>query len=814
MARTRAVAGLGLALALLLCGRAAASGDGIPAPWYLDPYGGEAKDQAAFVAGRLGVLMTRTDRPRLFMAWRLLHGLPVGAEAGAALSQPCCDGPRWTPDRPAKPDAREAWVQARKAAGGTGQGPEGGLRAERPGVDLTSEPVCFDDAFLKAADTAKDRAGRFGTGSPDVNAWLTAQDAVFLACSDPQAELPALPAGAPRWLRQDHAYQQAALDLYAGRFSHAAAGFATIAKDSDSPWQPWGRYLQARALKQQAVDKPSPEALTAAHGAIEDLAREPGAVLGKDDAKDLSHILDFRYAPAKLLAELDVDLQRPELPKNAAAYFRDYSDLIDHQPARPDLGDWIWTLAARSTDKGADDYRTPVDVQVRLRREALKQALDHARERWSATHDKAWLLAALTLADPGTAGARTLSKDGGKVRPSYPGWLTVQYHLIRLNLADADEAATRRRLDAILARQDLSATDRNLFRGLRTQVASDPHDFVRWALRRRICAQGQYLVETDCGRDAWLPVVQSGDFDQNRNRGSTGLGEDAVALIDRMPLADRIALSKDQSLPSLIRMDIALTSFARAVQLQDDAAVDELAVELEPLLPQMADDFGRIPATKPGPEKRFAVGMIMAKIPGLRVDLVDYVRPSGRVMDFQRHWMDWLVLPPGKSQRGIGPPTLAAYQEQGVMPQGYSWRTRADHANDKLMDMACLGECGPGAQPLHLPAFLRRLQPKAEAERAFFVQRGDTEEGVFNPVTDKLEPVPPGPAAARDLWEEMLAYAKAHPADPRVPEALHWIVHASHFGASHDHSGRRAFRMLQLGYPKSVWAQRTKYWTE
>lgn len=812
MARTRAVAGLGLALALILCGRAAASGDGISAPWYLDPYGGEAQDQAAFFKGRVGVMMTRGSRPRLFMTWRLLHGLPVGQEAGAELSQPCCDGPRWTSDRPPKPDARATWIEARKAAGGTGQATPGGVPTERPGVDLTSEPVCFDDAFLKAADTAKDRARRFGAGSPALKTWLAAQDAVFRACSDADAELPALPANAPQWLRQDHAYQQAALDLYVGRFNRAAAGFAAIAKDAESPWRAWGPYLQARALAHQALAKPSPEALAAARSAIDALARAPDGLPGKGDASDLSHVLAFRNEPAKLIVELDTDLQKPVLSGRPAVLFRDYSDLIDQQTERPDMGDWLRTLAARSDDPNATNYQVPEDVRLDLSRTARARALTHAQDRWTAGRDPAWLLAALTLADPGTPAARTLLRDGARIRSSYPGWLTVQYHLIRLDLARGDETALRRRLDRLLARKDLSTTDRNLFRSLRLQVASDPHDFVRWALRRRIC--GDSGVEAACARDAWLPGVQFGLFDGNHNRGSTGLGEDAQALIDRMPLADRIAFSKDPGLPALIRMDIALTSFARAVQLQDDRSMDELAKELEPLLPQMAEDFRRIPGAKSGPDKRFAEDMIMAKIPGLRVDLVDYTRPEGRVVDFQRHWMDWMVLPAGKSLRSVGPPALAGYQEQGVLPAGYRWRALNDSANDALMDMACLGECGPAAQPLHLPAFIKRLQTRANAERAFFVKRGDTEEREYDPKTFKPKPISPGPVEARDLWDEMLAYAKAHPSDPRMPEALHWIVHASHFGASHDHSGRRAFRMLQLRYPKSTWAARTRTYSE
>jgi hypothetical protein len=60
----------------------------------------------------------------------------------------------------------------------------------------------------------------------------------------------------------------------------------------------------------------------------------------------------------------------------------------------------------------------------------------------------------------------------------------------------------------------------------------------------------------------------------------------------------------------------------------------------------------------------------------------------------------------------------------------------------------------------------------------------------------------------------MLVYAKAHPADPRIPETLYWLVHVGHFGGSHNHSGKRAFELLHGKYPKSVWAKKTPYYND
>ena len=83
-----------LLITLLIAGSppALASGPPLTPPWPLDPYGGTNVERAAFHDGRVGVLLARSPWSQLFEAWRLLHHLPVGAETGMALDEPCCDG--------------------------------------------------------------------------------------------------------------------------------------------------------------------------------------------------------------------------------------------------------------------------------------------------------------------------------------------------------------------------------------------------------------------------------------------------------------------------------------------------------------------------------------------------------------------------------------------------------------------------------------------------------------------------------------------------------------------------------------------------
>jgi len=71
------------------------------------------------------------------------------------------------------------------------------------------------------------------------------------------------------------------------------------------------------------------------------------------------------------------------------------------------------------------------------------------------------------------------------------------------------------------------------------------------------------------------------------------------------------------------------------------------------------------------------------------------------------------------------------------------------------------------------------------------------------------------PAAPDWLIEQALAWAKAHPQDPRVPEALHFGVRATRHGCTDTETGelsQEAFDLLHRHYPKSDWTKQTPYW--
>jgi hypothetical protein len=279
---------------------------------YIDAKTSRPDESAALFAGRLGMVMRGAGDGLLYVHWRLLHGLPVGAAAGAALAAPCCGPSPGDHDR-----GVYAWLDLRR---GIADPPSSAywLPTERRGEDYTATPNCFDDAFAAAAATMRNRIGRHGARSPAVKAWIRTQDRVFQACSEPGVSLPPLIPGAPAWLKADRAYQEAALALYDGRYLEAEERFGAIGRDRTSPWQPMALYLQVRARMREALARPSRHGFATARAAVARLAAAPAGTYGQGEAGKLQGMLDYRERPAAYLRQLDAALAARRPPAAVA----------------------------------------------------------------------------------------------------------------------------------------------------------------------------------------------------------------------------------------------------------------------------------------------------------------------------------------------------------------------------------------------------------------------------------------------------------------------------------------------------------------
>jgi len=234
--------------------------------------------------------------------------------------------------------------------------------------------------------------------------------------------------------------------------------------------------------------------------------------------------------------------------------------------------------------------------------------------------------------------------------------------------------------------------------------------------------------------------------------GPSWLGPAALALADRtLPVRRLAELAEDERLPPPLRRHLATAGWVRAVLLHDDPAARRLAKGAAALAPELARDFADWEAARGG-ARDFAAAWLLLHNPGLR----------------------------------------PALREAGGRRDG-------DGELDGMRDnWWCSGAAGSAYSSRSDPA---PPPPWPAPERESALRE-----------LAALGAVPPAP---RWLGEVVLPWARAHRADPRVPEALHLLVRSTRYGCpdvGYRNVSHAAFALLHERYPANQWAEKTPYW--
>jgi hypothetical protein len=105
---------------------------------------------------------------------------------------------------------------------------------------------------------------------------------------------------------------------------------------------------------------------------------------------------------------------------------------------------------------------------------------------------------------------------------------------------------------------------------------------------------------------------------------------------------------------------------------------------------------------------------------------------------------------------------------------------------------------------------LRRSASDLTSSEVAFLQPGDIEQGRAE--FAKLAATGPAP---NYLGAETLKWAREHPTDPRIPEALAYVVRTGKYGCTDSQSwkfSRDAHVLLHAEYGNTSWARKTPYW--
>jgi hypothetical protein len=230
--------------------------------------------------------------------------------------------------------------------------------------------------------------------------------------------------------------------------------------------------------------------------------------------------------------------------------------------------------------------------------------------------------------------------------------------------------------------------------------------------------------------------------------------EGANVLNHDLPLKTLTSAAKIDGIPIALRFDLVQASWTRAILLNREdlaLAMAPLLKKLRPPIAPLVDSYTR--ASNPV-EKRFAAMFSILKNPGMR----PYVTAgAARDVDFSK-----------------------------IEDYGDNWWAVRE---------LCRPEHESSEQTAKCPPFL----PAADVTVA----------------TKEVETLKALGEAPNVLTKNVLQYARSHPNDPRIPEALHRCVKATRFGSTDakttDYS-KQAFQLLHKRYGGSTWAAKTPYY--
>lgn len=236
-----------------------------------------------------------------------------------------------------------------------------------------------------------------------------------------------------------------------------------------------------------------------------------------------------------------------------------------------------------------------------------------------------------------------------------------------------------------------------------------------------------------------------------------GLDSDGVDVLNHLiPLSLEAGAALDSQLPVDIRREVATAAWTKAVLLNQWATARKLGPVMAELYPTVRVDLDATDLDEN--EARFAAVLTMLRNPGLR----PYVEAGfGRLTKMDR---------------------IDEFRD--------NWWCAAEQ--DRAMSYALSNLYG-------------QEKPRADFLTAQEVAAAKAEDEGVRAL-----------AGAPDLLaSETVHFAKEHPADARVPEALHLAVRATRYGCVSEHTSiasREAFELLHARYPNSEWARATPYW--
>ena len=743
-----------------------------------------------FGAGQLGIIQSSYNPSFLVVAYRYLSGTPFNSSEQQQLvalwAHHYGREDEWL--RGKTKDAYQQWLEARyEFAGGPKPASVNNESRTYQGYGAASSQYyeyenCAQDAFLTAAATLEARSKQFGQQSPEVQSWLEGQDTVFDNCGGPFSKTgkPELPEEAPKQLpailRADRAYQTAAAHFYLQDWDEAEQRFTAIAHDPSSPWQFIAAIVGLRTkLRRITLGDESPDSLHERLAEIDSELRNLEQLPYMHDLRPaiwrMRGFVEFRLDPDARRLELARVIEHDEHPSTLREDLEDYTQLLD----RPVREDSAGESVAKPPQKAQSlRSQSPMTDWIFTIQSTEPSSTDHAVAMWEQSHSLPWLLTALAKIAPGSPKASELLQAAAVVEPASPGYLTIAFHRARLLSQSGDRKSAIAITDSVLAISSAQAipSAANLFKALRMKLASNLDEFLQFAPRyssvvtfniddrdlpnsRVYCGFGSEEMQAACqGRLSPPPMF---DFDA------------AWTITEALPTRMLVEIASSPRLPRDLRQPVAQSAWVRAILLNDETAAHQLTPILSSLSPDLTDGLKTYTAAS-GSSARFAAVFLILRRPELHPYVsagVGRQTEPGQMDSFRDNWWCSFAPPAGSGNDYYSMYTQATGPLLNIYPE----------------------------RRLAAPAFLTEPDTKSAGAEWNSLAQLDGAPGW--------------------LAKQVLAFAKSHPDDRRVPQALHLVVRATHLGCADAETtrySRTAFQTLHKRYPNDPWTAKTPYW--
>jgi len=381
---------------------------------------------------------------------------------------------------------------------------------------------------------------------------------------------------------------------------------------------------------------------------------------------------------------------------------------------------------------------------------------------WQQTHALPWLVIALVKAGPSDGFAPVLIDEAAKIAPGTPAYDTAFYHRARLLIALKRTDEARALLDAALTPLQHQKPNSRL-NALLGERMQVARDFDEF-LRyapRTVLATGSSPAQNLQSICDAKTKPPKPNADCPALNQPRELNEDGAAIINRQLPLNMLIDAAKSTILPSNMREQIATVAWTRAVLLQDA---ESVSKIAPLLPKTMREAA-------GVDINFRASLFILRNPGIR----PYLEP--------------------------GIPRVASFSQFDELRDNW-W-------------------CKPWQKPINSEDSIDSAQHKAEAQpTAVFLSPTDAALGKAE--YQRLQDLPDSVAL---IGRRVVDYAKDHPDDPQIPEALALTVRAGHYAceswdpnrpadakSAYTPVSKAAFELLHRRYPKSPWALKTRYY--